>query len=92
MLVYTTDQGEHGFTFDPTIGEFLLSHENIRKPGRDGIYSVNEGNYNGWSKAVRGYVDDRKRAGHSARYIGSLVSDFHRNLLKGGVFLYPGSE
>ena len=89
MLVYTTGQGVHGFTLDPTLGEFLLSHQNIRTPERGGTYSVNEGNYNGWSDVVRGYVDSRKSSGYSARYIGSLVSDFHRNLLKGGVFLYP---
>ena len=92
MLVYTTGQGVHGFTLDPTIGEYLLSHENIRIPDRGAIYSVNEGNYGGWSDAVRRYVDSRKSAGYSARYIGTLVSDFHRNLLKGGVFLYPGNR
>lgn len=89
MLVYTTGQGVHGFTLDPTIGEFLLSHENIRTPERGTIYSANDGNYDGWSEPVRGYIDSRRRAGYSGRYIGSLVSDFHRNLLKGGVFLYP---
>ena len=92
MLVYTTGQGVHGFTLDPSIGEFLLSHEDIRIPERGAIYSANEGNANGWSDSVRGYLDSRRRAGYSARYIGSLVSDFHRNLLKGGVFLYPGDE
>ena len=92
MLVYTTGRGVHGFTLDPTIGEFLLSHESIRIPERGAIYSVNEGNAGGWSGAVRAYVDSRKERGCSARYIGSLVSDFHRNLLKGGVFLYPGDR
>ncbi len=92
MLVYTTGRGVHGFTLDPTIGEFLLSHESIRIPERGAIYSVNEGNAGGWSGAVRGYVDSCKERGCSARYIGSLVSDFHRNLLKGGVFLYPGDR
>jgi fructose-1,6-bisphosphatase I len=82
----------HGFTLDPTIGEFLLSHENIRIPDRGAIYSVNEGNAGGWQDEVRDYVSSRRSSGYSARYIGSLVSDFHRNLLKGGVFLYPGDR
>lgn len=90
MLVYTTGNGVHGFTLDPTIGEFLLSHEDIRIPARGATYSVNEGRSSGWTQEVRQYVEDRKEAGYSGRYIGSLVSDFHRNLLKGGVFLYPG--
>ena len=92
MLVYTTGNGVHGFTLDPTIGEFLLSHENIRIPARGATYSVNEGRSAGWTQEVRQYVEDRKQAGYSGRYIGSLVSDFHRNLLKGGVFLYPGGQ
>ena len=92
MLVYTTGQGVHGFTLDPTIGEFLLSHENLRIPERGRIYSANEGNYANWSAPVRGYVDGLRGGGYSGRYIGSLVADFHRNLLKGGVFLYPGDS
>ena len=93
MLVYTTGQGVHGFTLDPTIGEFLLSHENITIPRRGKIYSTNESYYRGWDRNVQRYLDHLKdgEAGqaYTARYIGSLVSDFHRNLLKGGVFLYP---
>ncbi len=92
MLVYTTGNGVHGFTLDPTIGEFLLSHEDIQIPVQGATYSVNEGRSAGWTEEVRQYVEDRKRAGYSGRYIGSLVSDFHRNLLKGGVFLYPGDQ
>jgi fructose-1,6-bisphosphatase I len=86
----------HGFTYDPSVGEFLLSHENIRMPGRGSIYSCNEGNYNHWDPRVRRYIDylkaDHPASGrpYSARYVGSLVADFHRNLLYGGIYLYPG--
>ena len=92
MLVYTTGHGVHGFTLDPTIGEFLLSHENITIPPRGNIYSVNESYYNKWAPGVQRYVDHLKKEGCSARYIGSLVADFHRNLLKGGIFLYPADQ
>ena len=98
MMVYTTGNGVHGFTLDPSLGEFLLSHENIRTPSRGKIYSINEGNVNSWDAGTRRYIDyvkeDRKDRGHpySLRYIGSLVADFHRNLLKGGIFLYPGPK
>jgi fructose-1,6-bisphosphatase I len=95
MLVYTTGQGVHGFTLDPSVGEFLLSHENIQTPKRGRIYSINEGNYATWSDGVRRYIDHLKKPDkasgrpYKARYIGSLVADFHRNLLYGGIFLYP---
>ncbi len=98
MFVYSTGQGVHGFTLDPSVGEFLLSHENIRIPKRGKIFSVNEGNYNKWGEGVRKYIDylkeEDKESGrpYKARYIGSLVSDFHRNLLKGGIFLYPADK
>ena len=98
MLVYTTGHGVHGFTFEPSLGEFLLSHPDIRTPERGRIYSVNESNYFQWSEGVKRYVDFVKQddAPHgrpySARYIGSLVADFHRNLLYGGVFLYPADR
>jgi len=98
MMVYTTGHGVHGFTLDPSLGEFLLSHENIRTPSRGKIYSINEGNMSSWDGGTRRYIDyvkeDRKDHGHpySLRYIGSLVADFHRNLLKGGIFLYPGPK
>jgi fructose-1,6-bisphosphatase I len=96
MLVYTTGFGVYGFTLDPSIGEFLLSHSEIRfpTPGQR-IYSVNEGHYTGWSAGQRALVDHLKgvdgRVGKpfSSRYIGSLVADFHRNLLYGGLFMYP---
>ena len=98
MLVYTTGQGVHGFTFEPSVGEFLLSHDNIRTPERGQIYSVNEGNYYKWDDGVKRYVDWLKMEDaatgrpYSARYVGSLVADFHRNLLYGGVYLYPGDR
>jgi fructose-1,6-bisphosphatase I len=96
MMVYTTGQGVHGFTLDPTIGEFVLSHPNIRTPEVGMYYSVNESYFGRWSRpiqqAVRGFhgdLPDRIR-GKNSRYIGALVADFHRNLVSGGVFLYPG--
>jgi len=93
MMVYTTGQGVHGFTLFPSIGEFLLSHENIRIPERGKIFSVNETYYNYWTDGVRQLVDYFKspatKPAYTARYVGSLVADFHRNLLKGGIFLYP---
>ncbi len=99
MLVYTTGNGVHGFTLEPSIGEFLLSHPNIRipNPGQR-IYSVNEGNYRLWSDDQRRLVDHLKGADgenpkpFSSRYIGSLVADFHRNLLYGGMFMYPADS
>lgn len=97
MFVHTTGHGVHGYTLDPGIGEFLLSHENIKIPFAAGIYSVNEGNEPRWSPAVREIVRRLKygrqeSGGMSARYIGSLVADFHRDLLYGGVFLYPPTD
>ncbi|MFZ3072692.1 MAG: class 1 fructose-bisphosphatase [Thermodesulfobacteriota bacterium] len=92
MLVYTTGHGVHGFTLDPGVGEFLLSHENIRIPERGNIYSVNEGNSKRWPDAAKNYVEKLKENGRCARYVGSLVADFHRNLLKGGIFLYPADK
>ena len=95
MLVYTTGQGVHGFTLDPTIGEFLLSHPRIVTPRVGTYYSVNESNFERWDQAmqtaVRGLKGDLPdgRTPKNSRYIGSLVADFHRNLINGGVFLYP---
>jgi fructose-1,6-bisphosphatase I len=97
MFVYTTGHGVHGFTFDPSVGEFLMSHEDIRIPKRGNIYSVNEGNATRWSKGTQQYVEHLKSTngeGHpyKSRYIGSLVADFHRTLLYGGIFLYPADS
>src|SRR5690606_14374733 len=98
MMVYSAGHGVHGFTLDPTLGEFLLSHPSMTMPRSATYYSVNESNYARWSKgmqaAVRGLkgeAPERIRPRNS-RYIGSLVADFHRNLIKGGVFLYPGDN
>lgn len=97
MMVYTTGSGVYGFTLFPDLGEFLLSHEDIRIPERGKIYSVNEGNYNYWDKNVRSFVDYLKepdkatKRPYTSRYIGALVADFHRNLLKGGIFMYPAN-
>ncbi|VXA79415.1 MULTISPECIES: class 1 fructose-bisphosphatase [Aeromonas] len=95
MLVYTTGFGVNGFTYDPSIGCFCLSHENIRIPEEGKIYSINEGNYIKFPDGVKKYLkycQERDEATHrpyTSRYIGSLVSDFHRNLLKGGIYIYP---
>ena len=99
MMVYTTGRGVHGFTLDPSIGEFLLSHPNMRLPVQpQRIYSVNEGNYARWPEGQKRFVDYLKGADgrndrpFSARYIGSLVADFHRTLLYGGIFMYPADD
>ena len=92
VLVYTTGHGVHGFTLDSTIGAFVLSHENMKMPGQGPYYSVNEANASTWPEGYAGYVDSLRGQGYSSRYIGSLVADFHRTLLKGGVFLYPPTK
>lgn len=98
VLVYTTGDGVHGFTLDPLVGEFFLSHENIRLPARGSTYSVNEGNTIKWDRGVRDWIAWLKTTEapggkpYSHRYIGTLVADFHRTLLKGGVFAYPGDD
>lgn len=95
MLVFTTGHGVHGFTLDPGLGEFLLSHENIRIPQRGSTYSINEGRRQEWLPPTKGYIDylqqpeKASNRPYSARYVGSLVADYHRTLLKGGIFLYP---
>lgn len=95
MLVYTTGRGVHGFTFDPSVGEFLLSHPNIKIPDKGKIYSVNEGYWSYWDDKTRKVISSFKEPGkdgkgsYSLRYIGSLVADFHRTLLYGGIFMYP---
>ena len=95
MMVYTTGADVHAFTLDPSVGEFLLSNENVRMPEKGRIYSVNDGNYNFWDEGTRKYIDyvrekdPETERPYTSRYIGSLVADFHRNLLYGGIFLYP---
>ncbi len=94
-LVYSTGNGVNVFSLDPSVGEFVLSNPDIKIPPRGKIYSANEGNYAYWKKGTREYIDYLKSEDnkigkpYSSRYIGSLVADFHRNLLKGGIFLYP---
>lgn len=96
MLVFSVGQRVHGFTLDPSIGEYLLSHEDIRIPKKGKVYAANEGNYHRWLPGTRKYVDALKvrdkAAGrpYSARYSGCLVADVHRILLGGGIYLYPG--
>lgn len=95
MLVYTTGNGVNGFTLDPSIGEFCLSHPNIKSPETGRIYSINEGNLDRCDPGLKDYVqycreeDPSTGRPYSGRYIGSLVADFHRNLLKGGIYVYP---
>lgn len=98
MLVYTSGNGVNGFTLDPSIGEFCLSHPNIITPENGAIYSINEGNYEKFPVGVKKYIkycqetDKKTKRPYTSRYIGSLVADFHRNLLKGGIFIYPESN
>jgi fructose-1,6-bisphosphatase I len=96
MFVYTTGHGVHGFTLDPSVGEFLLSHENIRIPKKGSIYSTNEGNFSRWTPGMQRYLHYLKQEDaatdrpYSARYVGSMVADVHRTLLYGGIYCYPG--
>ncbi len=95
MMVYTAGEGVHGFTLDPAFGEYLLSHPNIKIPKKGKIYSINEGNYKYWHPGLKKYIkflqkdEDPNEKPYSARYIGSMVADIHRNLLYGGIFIYP---
>jgi fructose-1,6-bisphosphatase I len=89
MMVYSVGNGVHGFTLDQTVGEFLLTHPNIRMPARPKFYSVNQGYERYWAREIQEYTHYLQNHNLSHRYIGSLVADFHRNLLGGGVFYYP---
>jgi fructose-1,6-bisphosphatase I len=89
MLVYTTGHGVNGFTYEPSLGEYFLSHTNMCIPDDGKIYSINEGLYNSFPESVKQYITYCKDNSYSGRYIGSLVADFHRNLLKGGIYIYP---
>ena len=92
MLVYSIGNGVHSFTLDPSLGEFILSNENIQIPQHGAIYSVNEGNFWQWDESIRDYIRYvHRHEGYTARYGGALVGDFHRILFQGGVFLYPGT-
>jgi fructose-1,6-bisphosphatase I len=97
-LVYTTGNGVNGFTLDPSIGEFLLSHPDITTPPTGKIYSINEGNYGSWGEGTKQYIkwlqedDPETNRPYTSRYIGSFVADFHRNLLKGGIYIYPANR
>lgn len=92
LLVYTTGRGVNGFTLDPTIGEFCLSHRDIKIPERGNYYSVNQGYYLKFDVEMRRYIDQCSDMNLRLRYIGSMVSDIHRNLLQGGIFLYPNTR
>ncbi|MEG2115818.1 MAG: class 1 fructose-bisphosphatase, partial [Hafnia sp.] len=97
MLVYTTGNGVHAFTYDPSLGVFCLSHERVRFPEKGNMYSINEGNYIKFPLGVKKYIkycqeqDEATQRPYTSRYIGSLVADFHRNLLKGGIYIYPST-
>ena len=96
MLVYTNGDGVNGFTLDPAIGSFYHSHANLKFPKKGSIYSVNEGNYLQFPDYVKKYLKfcqmEQDNRPYTSRYIGSLVSDFHRNLIKGGIFMYPSTS
>jgi fructose-1,6-bisphosphatase I len=89
MLVYTTGKGVYGFTYEPSLGDFFLSHQNMKIPQDGSVYSVNEGYYRDFPAGVQEYIETCKEKRYAARYIGSLIADFHRNLLKGGIYMYP---
>jgi fructose-1,6-bisphosphatase I len=95
MLVYTTGKGVNGFTLDPSIGEFCLSHPNLKIPSSGTIYSINEGNYVHFPDGVKKYIkycqveDLATKRPYTSRYIGSMVADIHRSIIKGGIFIYP---
>ncbi len=96
MLVYTTGHGVNGFTLNPAIGTFYLSHPYMKFPETGKIYSINEGNYIHFPQGVKDYIkycqEEEKDRPYTSRYIGSLVSDFHRNMIKGGIYIYPKSS
>ena len=93
MLVYTTGNGVNGFTLDPSVGTYFLSHPNMTYPKTGKIYSVNEGNYAKFPQGVKEYIkycqEEKDNRPYTSRYIGSLVADFHRNMIKGGIYIYP---
>ena len=98
MLVYTTGHGVHGFTLDPALGEFILSHEDMQIPQKGKIYSINEGNHNYWDTGLKNYIkylqdeDSKTERPYSSRYVGSMVADIHRTLIYGGIYMYPSDS
>jgi fructose-1,6-bisphosphatase I len=92
ILVFATGHGVNGFTYEQSLGEFFLSHSNMRIPKSGSIYSCNEGNFHDFSESIKSYLTLCKSKRYVSRYIGSLVGDFHRNLLKGGIYLYPPTK
>jgi fructose-1,6-bisphosphatase I len=98
MLVYTTGKGVNGFTLDPSIGEFCLSHPNIKIPKKGNVYSINQGYFESFPEGVKKYLkyceqeDKETKRPYSLRYIGSMVADIHRNLITGGIFIYPATK
>ena len=96
MIVYSTGHGENGFTLNPAIGTYYLSHPNMKFPDKGNIYSVNEGNYVHFPEGVKKYIkycqEEEGDRPYTSRYIGSLVSDFHRNMIKGGIYFYPSTS
>jgi fructose-1,6-bisphosphatase I len=98
MLVFTTGNGVNGFTYDPAVGVFYLSHPNIKLPENGNIYSINEGNYAYFSEGMKAYldycksIDEATNRPYTGRYIGSMIADLHRNFLKGGIYMYPNSQ
>jgi Fructose-1,6-bisphosphatase len=96
MLVYTTGKGVNGFTLDPSLGSYYLSHPNMKYPEKGKIYSINEGNYIKFPQGVKNYIkycqEEKEDRPYTSRYIGSLVSDFHRNMIKGGIYMYPSTS
>ncbi|MGD2183894.1 class 1 fructose-bisphosphatase [Lusitaniella coriacea] len=92
VLVYSIGNGVHSFILDPSLGEFILAEENIKVPNRGAVYSMNEGNFWQWDRSIRDYIRYvHRHEGYTARYSGALVGDFHRILMQGGVFIYPGT-
>ena len=91
MLVYTTGNGVNGFTYETSLGEYFLSHQDMSVPEDGLIYSINEASYPQFESGVKAYLEHCKAHKHTSRYIGSLVADFHRNLLKGGIYMYPAT-
>ncbi|AZQ62773.1 class 1 fructose-bisphosphatase [Flammeovirga pectinis] len=92
MLVYSTGYGVNGFTYEPSLGEYFLSHANMQCKENGSIFSINEGGYNTFNEGLKEYIRRCKEREYSGRYIGSLVGDFHRNLLKGGIYIYPATS